>query len=231
MQTSKFNMLTALAVVMLLCGLSGNTVQAQTRAELKANGFIPATGDWSKYYVLVPDNTVPFTDVYVGAEVKVIRAKGEGPQLAPVKVFVGGVEVAPASKAVFLSPTTNPNYLRVHWIPKLLPAEAQGPGFGRADGDDWFDVDGNAFGQFYVPKTSTGAFITSGYTLMVFASQDVRTTALKSDEYKTVKEKNDKAKDTEKPGSPKEKDEKKDDKKKDEGKPDDKKDVPPAKKE
>ncbi len=212
----------ALAAMILVCGIGGNA-NAQTRKELKEAGFVPATGDASKYYVFVPaPNTLPYTDIYVGTDVKVIRGKGEGPQLAPVKVWVGGIPVNPAYKGVFLSPATGDGgatyqYLRIHWDAKMLPVDAQGPGFGREDAEDWYDVDGNAFSQYYVPKTSTGAYVTSGYTLVVFSSQDVRTAALKSDAYKTVTEKNTKAKADEKPGTPKDdkKADPKDDKKAD----------------
>lgn len=226
---NKSLMLVAFTAAMFVCGVSGNTAMAQSRAELKANGFTAATGDASKYWVLVPDNTVPFTDIFVGTDVKVIRGKGEGPQLAPVKVWVGGVEVAPASKGVFLSPATGDGgatyqFLRVHWVSKLMPVEVQGPGFGRVDADDWYDVDGNAFTQFYVPKNAGGAYITSGYTFAVFATKEVQAVAVKSEAFKKVKEKNDKADPKEKPKSDSEAD-KKDEKK------DEKKDAPPAKKE
>lgn len=206
-------------------------VSAQSVTQLKAEGFIAATGQWKNHYVLIPGNTVPFTDVYLGnVEVSIPpRKKGEGPMVSPVRVLLDGkLEVNPASAGVFISPTTKKGWLRVHWTPnhlKKVMAENEaisGPGFGLVGGEEFVLEDGSFASQFYVPNSPKGGFVTgSSWGFLLFTTQEARTVYLKSEEYTLLKKQRETAKEEEKPKSNDKKedgkkpDEKKDDKKKD----------------
>lgn len=218
-KSSKFNSLATFAVVMTICAVSGNA-QAQSNTELRAEGFVTASGALRTHYVLVPSEKVPFVDINLGDVDLVIppRQKGDGAMVAPVRIWINGdknQEINPASKGVFISPTTKRGTLRVHWTPLYLanlmkdnPA-ITGPGFGLSSGDEFLLEDGSYTSQFYVPKTSTGAYVTgNNWQFLLFTTPEQRTTFLKSEAYTLIKKEREKAKAEEKP-----KDEKTDDKK------------------
>ena len=224
-KSSKFSQLVTLAVAMFICATApANAQQPSYNTQLRNEGFVTANGLLKNHYVLVPSETVPFVDVYLGdVEITIpARKRGEGPMVAPVRVLINGVqEVNPASTGVFVSPTTRKGWMRIHWCPKHLAAlmadnpTLTGPGFGLVGGEEFVLEDGSFASQFYVPSSVKGGWVTgTGYGFLVFANETVRTNYIKSEAYTTLKKEREKLKDEEKPKT----DEKKADEKKEEKK-------------
>jgi hypothetical protein len=212
-----FSLLVATVAMFVLGGVEA---QAQTPLQLKTNGFV--TGQ-SKDVIFTPGPTVPYADVFVPEATAItfpVRQKGEGPQLAPTRVFVDGKEWNPASAGVFPMPSPLAQHIRLYFVPALMPADVQGPGLGRADLEGVYGEDGSYLSQLYVPQFN-GWYVT--YPQVLFSTPAARTAFMATDRWTKFVETRDrlkaefeaKAKKAEKKDEDKE--EKKDDEKKEEG--------------